>query len=251
MEATVETAPVKGTLQPASRTAFPSSTAERDVVAHAGDSSDSSSSSAAATGSAVEASAVSRDETEIKTAPRRGGSRAARALVLLIIGALAGAAAAYYGRTLYQNRLAGQNQPTAAASPSPVTAPPEDPAVSFDRKRREVDSSPSQWLSNGLPAELTKQNIVRPEESTDPDFLYLYGRALLLTGEYDRALGAFELASSKLEERNPGERTPQKVDVRLARAAAALMRPANSLVVQPAMNSLNEVVEKKQGVGSP
>ncbi|HYY56224.1 MAG TPA: Stp1/IreP family PP2C-type Ser/Thr phosphatase [Pyrinomonadaceae bacterium] len=247
MEATVETAPVQGTLQPASRTAFPSTAAERDVVAHAADGN-----SAATTGSAddEEVSGASRDAAEIKHGPG-GGSKFARALVLIIIGALAGAAAAHYGKMFYQQRLAEQNQPTAAASPSPVTAPPEDPAVSFDRKRREVDSAPSQWLLSGLPAEMTKQNIVRPEDSTDPDFLYLYGRALLLTGEYDRALGAFELASSKLEERNPGQRTPQKVDVRLARAAAALMRPANSLVVQPAMNSLNEVVEKKQVVGSP
>ncbi|HEV2914043.1 MAG TPA: Stp1/IreP family PP2C-type Ser/Thr phosphatase [Pyrinomonadaceae bacterium] len=243
MEATVETAPAQGTLQPASRVAFPIPTAEPVPVTDANN-------TGRAAAAAEEISAASHTSTETKSGPSASG-RLARALVLLLIGVVAGAAVAYYGKAFYERRLAGQNQPSAAASPTPAAAAapaPEDPAISFDRKRREVDSAPSQWLLSGLPAELTKQNIIRPEDSADPDFLYLYGRALLLTGEYDRALGAFELAITKAEERSPGVRTPQKVDARLARAAAALMRPANSLVVQPAINSLNEVVEKKEGV---
>jgi protein phosphatase len=235
MEATtVETAPLQNTFQPASRIAFPPSDAERDVVAHASSSSIASEEATTAkTGAAV-----------VKQGPSTGG-RLARALLLLLLGVVAGAAAAYYGKSLYEKRLANLTQPQAAATPSP-TPVVEDPAVVSDRKRREVDRAPSQWLTSGMQSEMAKQNIQKPQDSQDPEFLYLYGRALLLTGDYDGALGAFEQAIAKLEERSPGERTPQKVDARLARAATAL-RTGRYPVMQPAINSLNEVIEKKEG----
>jgi protein phosphatase len=237
-ETTLETAPVKNDLQPASRKAFPATDAvEREVIAHAS-TGDSNSNTAAP---AVNASAA--PSTPV---PGGGGGRFARALVLLILGALAGAAAAHYGKIYYQKRMANQSQASATPTPTP-TPVVEDPAVSFDRKRREVDSAPSQWLASGMQSELAKQNIQRPQDSTDPEFLYLYGRALLLTGDHQGAVGAFEQAIQKLEERSPGERTPLKVDARLARAAAAL-RSQQSQVMMPAINSLNELIEKKETV---
>lgn len=235
-ETTVETAPVKTSFQPASRIAFPPRDAEHDVIADAGSSSSSDNAPEVAT-------EVKTSATE--TGPSTGG-RLARALVLLLLGVVAGAAAAHYGKSFYEKRLANMSQPEAAASPSPTPVAVEDPAIIAERRRREVDSAPTVWLTSGMHSELTKQNIQRPLDSPDPDFLYLYGRALLLTGDFDGALGAFEQAIAKLEARTPGERTPQKVDARLARAAAAL-RSGRYPVMQPAINSLNEMIEKKEG----
>ncbi|HEY6190175.1 MAG TPA: protein phosphatase 2C domain-containing protein [Pyrinomonadaceae bacterium] len=234
-EATVETAPVKSGFQPASRIAFPPPDDEHDVIAHTGSGDNSTEAAMNARTSAAQPA----------SAPGTGG-RLARALVLLLLGVAAGAAAAHYGKIFYEKRMANLNQPEAAASPSPTPVVVEDPAIVAERRRREVDRAPSEWLANGIQAELAKQNIQKPLDSTDPDFLYLYGRALLLTGDFDGALGAFEQAIAKLEERAPGERTPQKVDARLARAAAAL-RSGRYPVMQPAINSLNEVIEKKEG----
>ncbi|HEX8775103.1 MAG TPA: PP2C family serine/threonine-protein phosphatase [Pyrinomonadaceae bacterium] len=235
-EATVETAPVKTSFQPASRIAFPAPEAEGDVIAHA--SSNSSSDNASDVATKV-------NPMIVKTGPSTGG-RFARALLLLLLGVVAGAAAAYYGKSFYEKRLGNLSQPEAAASPTPAAVVVEDPAVIAERRRREVDSAPSAWLASGMQAEMAKQNIQKPLDSTDPEFLYLYGRALLLTGDIDGALGAFEQAIAKLEARTPGERTPQKVDARLARAAAAL-RSGRYPVMQPAINSLNEMIEKKEG----
>lgn len=232
MDATVETAPVKSPpLQPASRIAFPPPSVEKDVVAHTNAS------------DAVETAGSTRTASDSNSGPSAGG-RIFRGLILLILGAAAGAAVAHYGRIFYQQRMATQNPPEATASPSPAQVI-EDPALAFEKRRREVDRSPSEWLAGGMNAEMAKQNIQRPLDSTDPEFLYLYGRALLLTGDQDGAIGAFELASSKLEERSPGERTPLKVDARLARAAAAL-KTERLQVMQPAIISLNELVEKKK-----
>jgi serine/threonine protein phosphatase PrpC len=231
-EATVETAPIKNPpLQPASRAAFPPPPAEAAVVAHAG-----------TTESAAQSVAV--DHT---SGPGASG-RIFRGLVLLILGVVAGAAAAHYGKDFYQKRMAAQPPPEAAASPSPVQVT-EDPALTFEKRRREVDRSPSEWLASGMQAEMAKQNIQRPQDSTDPEFLYLYGRALLLTGDQEGAVGAFEQAIQKLEAINPGGRTPLQVDARLARAAAAL-KTERLQVMQPAIISLNQVVEKKKEGGA-
>lgn len=231
-DATVEMAPVNNPpLQPASRTAFPPPSADAAVVAH---------SSATDYNAPPGAQPVAGNHTSRPSA----GGRIFRGLVLLILGALAGAAAAHYGRIFYQQRMAAQTPPEAAASPSPLQVT-EDPALTFEKRRREVDRSPSEWLASGMQAELTKQNIQRPQDSTDPEFQYLYGRALLLTGDQEGAIGAFEQAIQKLEASNPGGRTPLQVDARLARAAAAL-KTERLQVMQPAINSLNEVVEKKK-----
>ncbi|HEX8140222.1 MAG TPA: PP2C family serine/threonine-protein phosphatase [Pyrinomonadaceae bacterium] len=237
-ETTLETAPVKSTFQPASRRAFPGPEAEPELIAP------QSTAEAPA-----EAPAIKSSTAQTVKGPS-AGSRLARALILLILGAAAGAAAAHYGRVYYQKRFADQNATTATATPSPSPAA-ENPAIAFESKRGEVDRAPSQWLATSLNSELAKQNIQRPLDSTDPEFLYLYGRALLLTGEYESALGAFEQTIQKLEERSPNERTPLKVDARVGRAAAAL-ETQNTQVMMPAINSLNEVIEKKQqGVPTP
>ncbi len=240
MDDTVETAPVKmPPLEPASRTAFPPPTSKKDEVDV-----DSTEVALASTTDSEETARVNAVAAESTSRPGMAG-RIFRGLALLILGAVAGVTAAYYGKDFYQKRLASQNPPPATASPSPAQVVTEDPALTFEKRRREVDRSPSEWLAGGMNAEMAKQNIQRPQDSTDPEFLYLYGRALLLTGDQDGAIGAFELATTKLDERYPGERVPLKVDARLARAAAAL-KTERLLVMQPAIISLNEMVEKKK-----
>jgi serine/threonine protein phosphatase PrpC len=236
-ETTVETAPVKSAFQPASRVAFPGPETEREATAHQ------------STDASAPAAPIVKSSTAQSAKGPSAGTRLARALVLLILGALAGAAAAHYGRIYYQKRLGDQNISTATATPSPTPAA-VSPAATFETRRGEVDRAPSQWLATSLTTELAKQNVQRPLDSTDPEFLYLYGRALLLTGEYESALGAFEQTIQKLDERSPGERTPLKVDARVGRAAAAL-ETQRTQVMMPAINSLNEVIEKKQGAAAP
>jgi serine/threonine protein phosphatase PrpC len=235
-ETTVETAPVKNTFQPASRIAFPAPEAEPEVIAH----------TSAAGSSQEEAPAV---KTAAAAPSRKGkgtGGRFARALILLILGVAAGAAAAHYGKLYYQKQMASRNTavPEAAPSPSPVI---EDAATVFDRKRSAVDRAPSQWLMTDMPSELAKQNKLLPMESTDPEFLYLYGRALLLTGKSEEADDAFAQAAAKEQERHPAERTSLSLDARIGRAAAAL-KTVKQDRINNAINSLNEAAEKKEGM---
>lgn len=219
-------------LQPASRTAFPPTSEKIEVLVP--DAPAASADEATPRGMAAAAETTSR--------PGVGG-RLFRGLLLLILGVAAGAAAAHYGRAFYQKRFAPQETATVAAtpSPSPVT---QDPAVIIEQERREVDRSPSEWLAGGMKAEMEKQGIQQPLDSSAPEFLYMYGRALFLTGDSQGAIGAFEQAIQKLETNSPGERTPLKVDARVARAAAAL-KVGTPQVMMPAINSLNDVVEKK------
>jgi serine/threonine protein kinase len=157
-------------------------------------------------------------------------------IVLLSVGLIWAIIANYNSNTPDTNSKEGN------VSNAPVPSP-DTPITIFEKAKQAVDRFPSEWLVNNMQAELAKQNIQRPMDSQDPDFLYLYGRALLLTGDFDGALGAFEQAIAKYDEQSPGERTPQKVDARLARAATAL-RSGRYSVMQPAINSLNEIVIK-------
>ena len=55
------------------------------------------------------------------------------------------------------------------------------------------------WLTEHLPSASgspanSTQGVARPIDSKDPEFLYLYGRALMLTGNHKDAIQAFELA---------------------------------------------------------
>ncbi len=138
----------------------------------------------------------------------RGGSAVLRFFVfLLFIGV---AVAAFYGGMRYQRDKSAAS-PTATPQPSP--AAPDSSA--FDEKRAAVDSDPKKWLADNVKPE------TKPLDSKEPEFLYLYGRALMLSGNHREAMQAFELALNNL-------RTDSKVrlsldaELRLAEAAAAL-----------------------------
>jgi serine/threonine protein phosphatase PrpC len=161
----------EGSFVPASRIAFPAPPSDGSVVAQ-------------------ERLNVADPET------RQSGSGAARLFGLLIVLGLIGAA--FYAGARYKERipfLASKVQPVA---PAPVSTPtPEEPFVQFEKTRRRVDQDPRAWLANDIGKELLTSGVQNPLESPNAEFLYLYGRANLLTGNTDEAGKAFEAAITK------------------------------------------------------
>jgi len=128
---------------------------------------------------------------------KEGGSSAVRVFGLLFVLLLIGAA--FYAGARYKERipfLATKVQPLPAAVP--VSTPvPEEPFVQFERARRQVDKDPRAWLANDISKELLASGVQSPLDSPNAEFLYLYGRANLLTGNTDEAGKAFDAAISK------------------------------------------------------
>jgi protein phosphatase len=143
-------------------------------------------------------------------------------LFVLLLGALA---AAFYAGRRYKGPIPYLDQggtPIADASQTPPLDVPEDSAVRFERARREVDTDPNAWLANQLPRELVRQGIPTPLASSDSEFLYLYGRASLLSGNTDEAAKAFESSIAKADlSPSPANSTLRK-EATLGLAAVAL-----------------------------
>jgi PPM family protein phosphatase len=129
------------------------------------------------------------------------GSGAGRVLSIVLVLALL--AVAFYAGARFKERipfLATKTQPVATTATAPVaTAPPEEPFVQFEKARRQVDQDPRGWLANDIGKELLKSGVQSPLDSPDAEFLYLYGRANLLTGNTDEASKAFDAAISKAD----------------------------------------------------
>ena len=130
---------------------------------------------------------------------KQSGSSVARVFgALLVLVLLAGA---FYAGARYKERipfLATKTQPAQTAVPV-NTPPPEEPFVKFERARRQVDSDPRVWLANEPAKELLASGVQNPLDSPNAEFLYLYGRANLLTGNTDDASKAFDAAISKAD----------------------------------------------------
>ena len=62
---------------------------------------------------------------------------------------------------------------------------------------------------------------MRASDSKDSEFLYLYGRALMLSGNHRDAMQAFELSLNNLRNETKAN-LPLGAEVRVAQAAAAL-----------------------------
>ncbi len=163
------------TFLPASRIAFPGPAAAEPVVAR-------------------EPLNVADPHTE------RSGSGAARALGVIVVIALLGAA--FYAGARFKERipfLATKQQQSVVTTIPVTTAPPEEPFVQFEKARRQVDQDPRAWLGSEIGKELLKSGVQSPLDSPNPEFLYLYGRANLLTGNTDEASKAFDAAISKVD----------------------------------------------------
>jgi serine/threonine protein phosphatase PrpC len=154
---------------------------------------------------------------------------------VLFLSALAGA---FYAGRQYRGSIPYLDQSGASSvEVSPVPANPEDPLLKFEGARREVDADPSAWLAN-LNTELTRQGIQHPLQSSEPQFLYLYGRSSLLTGNSEEAAKAFEAAIVKADLNASPSNAVLRKEATLGLAAAAL----KSEIARPAaMNRLDEI----------
>jgi hypothetical protein len=131
--------------------------------------------------------------------PVRGGSGFSRILGVLFVLLLV--AGAFYAGARYKERipfLASRTQPVQQTAPAPAPSP-EEPFVQFERARRLVDQDPRAWLAAEPQKELVKANVQSPLESPNAEFLYLYGRANLLSGNTDEASKAFDAAIVKAD----------------------------------------------------
>jgi len=133
----------------------------------------------------------------------------------------------------------------ASAAPSPTVAPTqaalEDPEVRFERLRRAVDLSPATEA-----ARMSAESNSQPLNSDDPEFLYLYGRALLLTDRQQDASAAFDRAIQKINENMTPRNGELKIDARLADIAARL-RAGDEQAARAAAADLAEVIRSPQG----
>src|SRR6185436_3628637 len=117
--------------------------------------------------------------------------------VLLVLVLLA---AAFYAGARYKERIPflaskTQQQPVVTAA---VPAPsPEEPFVQFERMRRQVDQDARAWLATEPQKELVNAGVQSPLDSPHTDFLCLYGRANLLSGNTDEAGEALAAAIAK------------------------------------------------------
>jgi protein phosphatase len=144
-------------------------------------------------------------------APAKGGHAVRRFFGFVFVLALI--AAAFYAGMRYQDirRVLSLNVPSAQPTPSPTP----DARASFDAKRAAVDADPHKWLAENVTAG------AKPFESKDPEFLYLYGRAQMLTGNHRDASQAFDLAIANYQTASAAP-LPLNAEVKLAQAAAAL-----------------------------
>jgi len=144
-----------------------------------------------------------------QTTASKGGHPVLRFFVFLLI--LAAIGGAFYGGIRYQKSLAGT---TANANPA-ATPTPDNSRAAFESKRAALDADPQKWLTDNLPVGS------KPTDSKDPEFLYLYGRALMLTGNHRDAVPAYDMAIANLRA-EPKTSLPLGAEIKLAQAAAAL-----------------------------
>ena len=169
-----------------------------------------------------------------------------RFFVFLLL--LAAAVGAFYGGMRYQQQQTAMQTTT---SPTPVSTP--DNSV-FTSKRAAVDADPQKWLNDNVQAQMTKEAISKATDSKDAEFLYLYGRAQMLTGNHREADQAFEAALNNV---SASTNTTLSLDteLKLASASAALkMNKANaprsqatSMAEDKAIRVLDELIGVKAG----
>ncbi len=150
-------------------------------------------------------------------------------LLVLVVGAIAGA---FYAGRRYRGPIPYLDQSAAPADVSPTPVAGDDPLLKFERGRREVDNDPNAWLATQLPAELSRQGIGQPFDSSDAEFLYLYGRASLLVEKNEDAVRAFEAVIAKANLVSPQANATLKKEATLGLAAVALKSEKDRLGAQ-------------------
>ncbi len=178
---------------------------------------------------------------------RRGGFFGRFILFLLVLAAVG---AAFYGGRKYKGPIPyvdADNQIAAQASPAATAAPP-DSFSRFETARREVDRDPTAWLATTAKTEVSRQGIPTPLDSADPEFLYLYGRASLLTGNVDEAAKAFEAVIAKANTSLSADNMTLRKEATLGLAAAALKSDKDKPAAQ---THFDEIIQKPSATISP
>jgi len=189
------------------------------------------------------------DETAVaqSTSTPTGGRTMLRFFVFLLFVAVA--AGAFYGGIKYQTARSNAVQSTSAANADTAKLA-ADRAALFERKRAAVDSDPQKWINDNVPLEMARSGVAKAIDSKDPEFLYLYGRALMLSGNHRDAVDAFDRAINNLPTESKGK-MPLDVEVRLASASAALKLKAKTpsqetlMAEQKAMRTLDDLLNLK------
>ncbi len=83
----------------------------------------------------------------------------------------------------------------------------------------------------------------QPLNSDDPEFLYLYGRAMLLTDRQAEAVAAFDRAVQRINENMTPSNGQLKIDARLATIAAHL-RAGHTEEARGVAVTLDELIRK-------
>jgi protein phosphatase len=175
-------------------------------------------------------------QTEVTaTKPTRRGRPVLRFFIFLLLIAMAGGG--FYGGIRYQESLASENAPKAQPSP-------DDRAATFEKKRAAVDADPQKWIAENVAIG------TKPLDSKDPEFLYLYGRALMHAGNQREAIQAFDLALANLRTESKATLTLDQ-ELKLAAAAAALKSKSKApsqeatMAEQRAVRTLDELLGLK------
>ncbi|HWS88428.1 MAG TPA: PP2C family serine/threonine-protein phosphatase [Pyrinomonadaceae bacterium] len=169
--------------------------------------------------------------------------------LLLTLGAVA---LAFYVGMMFERKGVSSRLSPAAATPTPTSTPAaatprppeaafvETPAERFLRLRSAVDLSPASEA-----ARMATEANGQPLDSNDPEFLYLYGRALLLSDRQPEAAAAFDRAIQRINENMTPANGELKIDARLAKVAAHL-RARDYVGARDAAEALSEIVRPQQ-----
>lgn len=206
-------------------------------------------------------------ERQTDAPPRKSSGGVLRSLLVLLLAAGL-AALAFFGGMRYQSDFASKKSAAnansnAAGAPS-ATPVSESPEAVYLRKRSEVDRDPAAAVQR-----MTQDAQGKPMDSPNPEFLYLYGRALLLSGKPQDATQAFQKTISLIEQGSANASptaaqnsptsgaTPSvgsnqttngfaslRVETRLSAAAAAL-KSGDKSALDAASKSLDNVIVKE------
>ena len=179
--------------------------------------------------------------------PRRSvASTLAKLFGVLLLLTAASALAFYVGRQYERQQTAATRSEDVLPSPTvPPALPEATPQSVFQQKLREVDSAPREAI-----ARMNAERNERPQEvSTDPQFLYLYGRAMMNAGNLPEARSMFRQALGIVKAR----KAPDSNSAANSEMIAAVERNLDSdepSVLQNASKALEDLVQNEQSPSS-
>ncbi|MEJ7710171.1 MAG: protein phosphatase 2C domain-containing protein [Pyrinomonadaceae bacterium] len=177
-------------------------------------------------------------EAESKVNPLDNRRSSLVPLLLLLLPLIG--VGAFYGGLMFERQ---KNQPESSQE---VSAPAMSTAVEsleakYEIARREVDRAPQE-----MALKMERDSNGEPLLSTDPEFLYLYGRSLMLSGRHREAVNAFQQTISRLDANSAaGMRDPLRIEARISTAAAAL-KANDPQALERAVKELDEVITSEQ-----